>query len=602
MLPATLRPRLRQSILAFMLALHAGLLADGAARHSPTFDEPGHLVAGISHWKFGRFELYSVNPPLVRTIAALPVLLYCDPILDWSDYVPDPHRRTEVLIGRDLVARNGLDSIWLFTLARWVCIPFSLLGAWFCECWSRARYGDLAGLVSASVWCLSPMILGNGQLITPDVPAASLGIAAFFAFRGWLRSASWSSAVLAGVIGGLALLTKSTWILLVPLWSLLWLIWRISDRTLIARQTLAQFGQLALAFFCALLILNAFYAFRGTGARLGSYRFISSSLAGDDAPVSTDGKGNRFEGTAMGRLMMPLPGDFVLGLDVQKRDFERGLTDRAWRSYFGGEWKHGGWWYFYLAAASIKEPIGLWLLLGIAFFVRVSCAPRSSVEFREDLLLLVPVACLVLIATSQVGMHRYLRYLLPAWPFLIIWTGQAANTLTTRARSRWGAIVVSVGWAWMASASLSNHPHSLSYFNELAGGPANGGRFLVDSNLDWGQDLLGLRHWLDRHPEAKPLHLAYFGSIDPRDLGIEYQLPPIADEQPPQLSPGWYAVSVSYVYGHPMPVPDGSGDRRIFPDPAFAYFESMKPTERIGYSINLYRVPEKQIVLSDADH
>ena len=45
-----------------------------AARKSPVMDEPAHLVPGISHWQFGTFDLYRVNLPLVRMVAAIPVL------------------------------------------------------------------------------------------------------------------------------------------------------------------------------------------------------------------------------------------------------------------------------------------------------------------------------------------------------------------------------------------------------------------------------------------------------------------------------------------------------------------------------------------------
>jgi hypothetical protein len=61
---------------------------------------------------------------------------------------------------------------------------------------------------------------------------------------------------------------------------------------------------------------------------------------------------------------------------------------------------------------------------------------------------------------------------------------------------------------WSIASSLGVYPHSLSYFNELVGGPANGHAHLLDSNIDWGQDLLLLKEWLDAHPEASPLGLA----------------------------------------------------------------------------------------------
>src|SRR5947208_3636865 len=81
-----------------LLGIHAAMLAWMAYRYSPTIDEPAHLVAGISHWKFGRFDLYRVNPPLVRLVASLPMLLV-DPKTNWSGFTEAPYARPEFPLG-----------------------------------------------------------------------------------------------------------------------------------------------------------------------------------------------------------------------------------------------------------------------------------------------------------------------------------------------------------------------------------------------------------------------------------------------------------------------------------------------------------------------
>jgi hypothetical protein len=140
----------------------------------------------------------------------------------------------------------------------------------------------------------------------------------------------------------------------------------------------------------------------------------------------------------------------------------------------------------------------------------------------------------------------------------------------------------------------------LSYFNELAGGPLRGSEHLVDSNLDWGQDLLYLRRWLDRHPEAGPLGLAYFGYIDPRVAGIRFTLPPKGPTAPGDLEgprahelgprPGWYAVSVTLLRGYYYPVPNGSGGTEYLGEPSYQYFLRFAPVGRAGYSIFIYHL------------
>jgi len=130
-------------LVAALLLAHASMLAWGAARHSPTRDEVGHLIAGISHWRFGSFGLYRVNPPLVRMVAGIPMLL-ARPQTDWTHWHDGVGRRPELEMRKDFVAANGERVFRLYTLARWACIPFSLLGGYVCFRWARRLYGQLA--------------------------------------------------------------------------------------------------------------------------------------------------------------------------------------------------------------------------------------------------------------------------------------------------------------------------------------------------------------------------------------------------------------------------------------------------------------------------
>ena len=119
--------RFERVALVALLAIHAVILAWGAATKSPTLNEPGHLVAGISYWMFNRFDVYSVNPPLVRLVAALPVMAAgCE--TDWKSFYSGPGARPEMAMGQDFCHANGRRTFFLMTLARLACIPFALLG------------------------------------------------------------------------------------------------------------------------------------------------------------------------------------------------------------------------------------------------------------------------------------------------------------------------------------------------------------------------------------------------------------------------------------------------------------------------------------------
>lgn len=177
-------------LVAALLVVHGGLLAWGASRHSPSIDEVAHLPSGLSHWELGRFDLYRVNPPLVRLLAALPVL-GTEAKTDWRRFSDDYKRsRPEFAIGRDFIAANGSRSFWYFTIARWACIPLSFLGAYICFRWARELYGCLAGYLALALWCFCPNILGHAQMITPDAGAAALGVAACYLFWHWLGQPS----------------------------------------------------------------------------------------------------------------------------------------------------------------------------------------------------------------------------------------------------------------------------------------------------------------------------------------------------------------------------------------------------------------------------
>jgi hypothetical protein len=173
---------------------------------------------------------------------------------------------------------------------------------------------------------------------------------------------------------------------------------------------------------------------------------------------------------------------------------------------------------------------------------------------------------------------------------------------------------------WSVTSSLAVYPHSLSYFNELAGGPRNGWKHLNFSNIDWGQDLLFLQEWLEEHPEARPLHLLYHGNFDPHVAGIDYQspsaaphgyVPPRARERRPAMEsqasvsrlasrtgaansvgpiPGWHAVSVHMLSGSPSQFWAADGQPRFAALYDYAWYQEFEPLAMAGYSIYIYHI------------
>lgn len=104
-------------LVTVILLFHSALLLYSAKIHSPNLDEVAHLPAGLSHWEFGNFSTYRVNPPLVKSIAAHPVYL-SEHKADWRCITFDPTKRFEWKLGQQFIRANGQDTFYFFFLAR----------------------------------------------------------------------------------------------------------------------------------------------------------------------------------------------------------------------------------------------------------------------------------------------------------------------------------------------------------------------------------------------------------------------------------------------------------------------------------------------------
>jgi hypothetical protein len=587
-----------------LCSVQASLLAWGARVHSPTLNEPGQLVAGLSKWQTGKFVVYSVNTPLAQMVAAIPVLIM-GAITDWQKLNDHTGNRIEFSLGEHFIASNAGRVVWLFTVARWACIPFSLFGGFMCFCWARELYGIRGGLLALTLWCFCPNILAHGQIITSDLPSASFGLAAGYAFWRWLKNPTWRRTLISGLGLGIAELTKMTLIVFFPLWITIWLVYRCAEWKDISWQKwTAECGKLAVGMIVALDVLNLGYGFDESFARLGDFRFVSTALSG----TKLEG-GNRFVGTILDRVPVPLPKDYVMGLDLQKRDFEQYNQP----SYLCGEFRQNGWWYYYIYALGIKVPLGTWLLTLLAVTrriwgqrtMRLFCnnsrtsergRKLQSIGWRDEFVLLCPAITILFFVSSQTDFNEHMRYVLPIFPFIFVWIGRISPAISRKNRVMIGVAFLAL--AWSTFSSLSVYPHSLSYFNELVGGPSGGPGYLIHSNIDWGQDLFFLKRWLHNHPEARPIKLAYFGCFDPSYAGIEYSAPENIPSEAnvasgeKKIAPGWYAISVNFVRGLPYFTYKGNGSKISLKQYALSAFQRLKPVAMAGYSIYIYHVTD----------
>ncbi|QDV42569.1 hypothetical protein Enr13x_24170 [Stieleria neptunia] len=608
-------------VITLLLSIHTALLVYSAKVHSPTWDEVGHLAAGLSHWELRKFELYSVNPPLVRTIAAAPVYLFCTPKMDWSYYRSDPTLRSEVYLGRRMIALNGIDSLRFFYIARLALIPLSLVGALFCFLWAKTLFGLDAGVAAVLLWSFSPNVLAYGSLITPDLGSSVAFLGACFTFWQWLERPAGALTLLLSLAMAIAMVTKSVWLGLPVLFGGILLLKIAKDYFSAGKSRHSAFRTLVLfgvAVAGSLVGVNACYGFRGSCRPLGSYQFLSQRLSGvelirlplNDCPecapmVRTSMEpANRFASRWTGAIPIPLPENYTKGIDIQIRDFERGHYDGRWQSYLLGSWQQGGWWHYYLLGLVWKLPIPTLLAIIIAVVSSLLAKETASVRWGY-VCLLVPATAFFIAVSASTGLNRYFRYCLPVLPTLLVFASQTAVRWHASTKRLAHGCLFSLFIAcciWLPVVSVRSNPHHLSYFNELGGGPSTGYQLLSDTSVDSGQDLLLLVKWLaERSPGEKPIYLAYFGSFSPSDIGIGFKLPPPrpsrrASGHPAyrreQLSPGWYVISKNYVAGHSMPVPSATATLHFhyFGPNAFSYFRHFPVVEEIGHSMNVYHI------------
>lgn len=543
--------------IAVMLAVQAIVMMLTAARLSTTHDEYWHIPVGLLNWKTGRFDFEPSNPPLLRMWATWP-LLFTSADSPRTEPTTDLSRFGDEFLGAN---REHFDRY--VVLARLPIILLTIAAGALLARWAWEWHGPWAACLVTWLWSREPTVLAHGSLVTTDVGGAAFWIAALFAAWRFAQRPTTRNSVVAGVLLGLAQAAKFTNVLLVPLVVGLWFLerWRNeSIEPLAHRAALKRWGVLLLS---AWLCLNAAYLFRGIGTSLSNFQFASQSA--------------RAWQQRLGSLPVVLPRDYVIGIDRQKAVME---SDHA--VFLDGELSTKGFGHYYLMTLLYKWPHSIHVLL--LWAVIQSFWLRTAPAWRRRMWCFVP-AMLMLVVASSSGMQLGIRYVLPAIPLLLLFASEIAAKWS---QTRWQPLAAGV--LLLVCDPWHSHPEYLAYFNEFAGG-TEGGRFhLLDSNLDWGQDLHELKRFVAAHPEVEPLSLAYFGTLPPESLGLRYENPPTK-----QPRAGWHAVSVNFVMGRPHWTRDGhGGNRAVYPGDDFSYFRFFEPKYRIGASIDLYH-------LTDAD-
>jgi Dolichyl-phosphate-mannose-protein mannosyltransferase len=492
---------------------------------------------------------------------------------------PDAHHDPQGW-GDVFIAENREHYHRWFTLGRAMIVALSMLGGLTLAVWARELFGNGAGVLAALFWAFEPNLLAHGSLVTTDMGAAAFFVFTLYSVWRFARRPGWINALLFGGCLGLAQLAKFTSLVLYPISLALFLLVLAAGREKDSLQTadaprpgiLKYAGMWVGAFFFSLVVLNAGYLFRGSFSTLATYDFQSGALK----RIASHLEGLR-------RMPVPLPHDYVIGLDHQRQ-----IMEQKHPVFLDGQWSEDGFRGYYAWAMFYKVPHALQVLALLVLFWIVMPSGRSRRLLTQAAILLPAIVVLAVAESSP--MQLGIRYVLPVIPFAILFASQAGRLDFKKSPVRSAATAVLTA---VMVLSVRYHPEHLSYFNELAGGPLGGREHLLDSNLDWGQDLGGLAKYLNEHPAHgadDEIGLAYFGTVPPTALGIRYHIPPANTPRP-----GRFAVSVNFEQGRPHWVRTPAGQIQPVDIGQFAYFGFFEPIARIRYSIDVFELNDREI-------
>ncbi len=550
-------------LLALLVAAFAAFSIHSLQQKSVTIDEYGFLPAAYNLVSTGDLRFSEWHTPLVNRLLGLP-LIGADVVpLTPPDGIPSEGRTWFWNNGKWFAEANGDRYHALLVRARLVSVALGaalgVLVYFFARQIAGPRAGA-AGLVAAALTLFHPDVLAHSRLATLDVGLALFFTLSLYAFHRYLKAPGVGRAALAGAALGLALASKFTSLLLIPviLATFGWLASRSGTRARLGGARWSWLGHLALLGSVALLVLQASYSFQ-------------EPTTGRESVSSRSEQMKSWQQAWPDWVRLPLPAQYVRAVDHQLADQER-----LYQSYLNGKTIRGGRLDYFAILLLAKTPVvGILLLLACTGLYLKQRAPGR----RDSLLLLTP-ALLVVAAFSLSSKQLGVRMVLPVIPLLAIW--MAAVSPILRAGRRW-ALAVGVAVGLFIVSSLSVHPHYLSYFNLVSGGRDGGYRVGLGSNYDWGQDLPALAAWMERRGIDR-VRLLYYGRIDPAVYGIDYVVPR-------RFAPGEIPLVVSAShYGIRYPVPD-HGARRKFDIPARRreIFENERwQSERIAPSLFVF--------------
>lgn len=583
---------------AILLLIQLLLLVTSSLDENQTIDEGVHLAAGFSYWKTSDFRMNPEHPPLAKLIASVPLLFT-------RIHLPTDHPSwsapDEWAFARQFLYHNSLRAETILLLGRLPIMGMTIALGFLIALWSWKIWGISGSLLSLTLYVFDTTVLAHGRYVTTDIPLALFLTLTLFFFWKFVERPTWKRCAIAALFFALAQVTKFSAIILVPILAGVWLLKYLKspaeDRAVFCFRNACAAALLFLAITSSIIF---FAYFRELRTPLSDQQFASTYYSGvvwDDLGSTARRPAARF----IQRLTDPATtsGSFIQKIleriPVPAYSYFRGLSQVTWHNYWGhasyllGMHATTGWWYYFPVALLVKSPLATMLLLLItfAYLVRLTVdrlyrpLSEGAARFRtllarirstDDAYILLCAPILVLLLSSMAShLNLGVRHILPMFPFFFLLAGSLGTIRLHRFQALWRAVLITMTAGVLVQAGIM-YPNFLASFSTLVGGPAQGARYLTDSNLDWGQDLRRMQRWLDDR-NIPFVYITYFGQTPMEYYLKDFRYLPRSGETDriAELN-GWAAISATPLFG----------------SDEYAWLRARTPDAKVGYSLFLY--------------
>lgn len=593
----------RYSLIAGFIIIIAGVVAIASAwKDSPIVDEIPHIGAGYSYIADHTFQFNPEHPPLAKDVAGLALLpLKINPEFLSSYNASRPGTVNDQWnFGRQLIFHSGVDPATIVHFAKVPLILFFILSGWLIFLWSKRTFNSRTGLVAVFLFAFSPTVIAHSRFVTTDVPALFGILFATYFFIQYLKEQSNINFWLASVSFGVALLTKFSTFLLIPYFLLMALVWVWAQNNGYIKPTIRLVTK------TILIMAVGFIVIVGPIYQLQIFNYPPAQQKNDAEVTLRNYPFPILSKTVIWASDKPILRPYAewgLGMAMVFQRAEGGNN-----TYFMGKFSNQSFKAYFPVVYVLKEPIPFLLLLLSSIWIGWRAWRNNRESFKNKIKDHFPIFAMLLwifiyVATSiNANLNIGIRHLIPIYGFIFILVAggieRFAQNYESRIRNQESGnkkgllrnsyfIILVLLLFWYLIEFISVYPYYLTYFNQFAGGPAGGHRYVVDSNLDWGQDLQRLDDFIEKNNIDK-IYLDYFGWAEQSYylgdafvwiMGGKYTSTEGFLKDNP--NGGWLGVSASFYQ-----------ESTVKPINPYAWLKNIKPTAVIGNSIFVWYIAQ----------